>query len=232
MLCRGRHVCPFRAVRDGAAVGEEDKWAQPSRENRISPVTTFRWRGAGDATGMELTMTHDKIKAAARTRMAATGEPYATARRAVVAEQQARFFAINFDSHGLNWITKYADTLFGGGPGRAGVFVYPDHLRIKMGVFRLDVPRSSIRHAQASTEKLHGTSGVHSTPKGRLLINGCDRGLVEFEVDPPVRRRGFAALIPRPAVRRVILSLESPAEFIETLASPTQAETPMRERVG
>lgn len=186
-------------------------------------MTTFRWRGAGEATGMELTMSHDKIKAAARARMAQTGEPYAVARRAVVAEQQARFFAISFDSHGLNWLTKYADTLFGGGPGRAGVFVYPDHLRIKMGVFRLDVPRSSIRGVKTSTEKLHGASGVHSTPKGRLLVNGCDRGLVEFELDPPVKRgKGFAALIPRPAARRVILSLESPIEFIETLASPIQ----------
>jgi hypothetical protein len=34
-------------------------------------------------------MSHDKIRAAARRRMAETGEPYAAARRAVVAEHQA-----------------------------------------------------------------------------------------------------------------------------------------------
>jgi hypothetical protein len=34
-------------------------------------------------------MSHDKIKAAARERMARTGEPYATARREVVAEIRA-----------------------------------------------------------------------------------------------------------------------------------------------
>ena len=34
-------------------------------------------------------MTHDKIKAAARARMASTGEPYATARRQVIAEIRA-----------------------------------------------------------------------------------------------------------------------------------------------
>src|SRR6478609_7784113 len=34
-------------------------------------------------------MSHDKIKAAARARMASTGEPYATARREVVAEIRA-----------------------------------------------------------------------------------------------------------------------------------------------
>ena len=34
-------------------------------------------------------MPHDKIRAAARKRMAQTGEPYAAARRAVVSEHQA-----------------------------------------------------------------------------------------------------------------------------------------------
>jgi hypothetical protein len=53
-------------------------------------------------------MSHDKIKAAARKRMAETGEPYATVRREVIKDYQqagagpgaasssgARFFAIN-----------------------------------------------------------------------------------------------------------------------------------------
>ena len=34
-------------------------------------------------------MSHDKIRAAARKRMAETGEPYAAARRAVISEHQA-----------------------------------------------------------------------------------------------------------------------------------------------
>src|SRR2546429_657583 len=38
---------------------------------------------------MESTMSHDKIKAAARRRMAETGEPYATARREVIKEHRA-----------------------------------------------------------------------------------------------------------------------------------------------
>ena len=51
-------------------------------------------------------MSHDKISAAARKRMAETGEPYATARRAVIREHQAadeqsapsgaRWFAISY----------------------------------------------------------------------------------------------------------------------------------------
>ena len=106
---------------------------------------------------------------------------------------------ISFDNRGLNWITKYADTIFGGGPGRADVCVYPDRLHITMGIFRLDVPRALIRNLRSSTEKLHGTTGTHSTPKGRLVVNGSDRGLVEFELGPPLQSgRGFAAIIPRP----------------------------------
>jgi len=42
-----------------------------------------------NATGSGDAMSHDKIKAAARERMARTGEPYATARREVVAEIRA-----------------------------------------------------------------------------------------------------------------------------------------------
>jgi predicted kinase len=41
------------------------------------------------ATGCEGTMSHDKIKAAARERMAETGEPYAAARREAVTRHQA-----------------------------------------------------------------------------------------------------------------------------------------------
>jgi len=68
-----------------------------------------------------------------------------------------------------------------------------------MGIFRLDVPRDLIRNLRSSTEKLHGTTGTHSTPKGRLVVNGSDRGLVEFELSPPLQGgRGFAAIIPRP----------------------------------
>ncbi len=124
-------------------------------------------------------MTHDKIKAATRARMARTGEPYAAARKAVLSERDRRFFPMSFDTHGLNWITKYADALFGGGPGRAGVWVDPDRLQIRMGVFRLELPRSSIKNVRASTVNVHGTSGTHSTLGGRLLVNGSGRGLVE-----------------------------------------------------
>ncbi len=164
-------------------------------------------------------MSHDKIKAAARARMAQTGEPYSVARRAVMAEHDRRFFPLRFDSHGVFWITKYADRLLGGGPGRAGVWVEADRLRITTSTFDLDVPRTSMRGVRRSDLKVRVTGGVHFTPQGRVLINGSGEGFVEFDVDPSLKGgRGLAALVPRPRIRQVVLSLEDPDGFLAALA--------------
>ena len=77
-------------------------------------------------------MSHDKIRAAARKRMAETGEPYATARREVIKNYQgagagavssssARWFAIDYSDMGR--VSLWDDTRRGGGPGRGGVEV-------------------------------------------------------------------------------------------------------------
>src|SRR5690348_8603409 len=81
-------------------------------------------------------MSHDKIKAAARRRMAETGEPYATARREVIKEHKAargrpdrfpgtRRFALSYD-------TPRADALLGTGPGSSGVEVDAGEIRVRM----------------------------------------------------------------------------------------------------
>jgi hypothetical protein len=164
------------------------------------------------------TMPHDKIKAAARERMAKTGEPYAAARRAVL--DGRRFFPISFDTAGADWITKSLDTLLGGGPGKSGVWVYPDTLHIQMSTFKLDVPRASVRSPIRSEAKLHGTSGVHFT-RGRALINGGVNGLVEFGVDPPLRTgRGLSTVFLRPHVTSIVLSLVDPDGFIAAVRRP------------
>lgn len=164
-------------------------------------------------------MSHDKIKAAARHRMAMTGEPYAVARRAVLGEP--RFFPISFDTAGLDWLTKSFDTLFGGGPGRSGVSVFSDHLHVRMSTFSIDVPLDSVRSLTRSEAKLHGTTGVHIV-RGRALINGCEKGLVEFEVDPPLRTgRGLSTGFMRQRVDRIVLSLDDPDGFIEAVQHRT-----------
>jgi hypothetical protein len=77
-------------------------------------------------------MSHDKLKAAVRKRMAETGEPYAVARYKVMREHQsaapenlspdAQWFAISYSKAGIDKIPAWLDTvLFRTGPGVSGV---------------------------------------------------------------------------------------------------------------
>ena len=142
-------------------------------------------------------MSHDKISAAARKRMAETGEPYAAARRAVIREHQAageqvpptsaRWFAI---SYGDDWSARITDSLdrllFRAGRGISGVEVDTDEIRVRMGSFKLDIPRGSVRSVRRSQARVGRTTGVHSHGgRGRWLVNGSAQGLAELVIDPP-----------------------------------------------
>ena len=186
-------------------------------------------------------MSHDKISAAARRRMAETGEPYAAARRAVIREHQAdaevgagardgvgvgdgagdgaapepRWFAISYRERGLDRMTAWLDTLlFRSGPGVAGAEIGTTEIRVRMGSFRLDIPRSSVRAVWRSHADVHGTTGVHGG-RGRWLVNGSPDGLVELAIDPPCYLApGIDTLFRRAKVERLILSLADPDGFI------------------
>jgi hypothetical protein len=104
-------------------------------------------------------MAHDKIKAAARRRMAETGESYTAARRAVTREFQAagssqsadssqsagqpERFAISYQDMGP--ISTWADTRMGGGPAGGRVELDGNELRLRMADFKVNVPRRSGR---------------------------------------------------------------------------------------
>ncbi len=140
-------------------------------------------------------MSHDKISAAARKRMAETGEPYAAARRAVIREHQAarghipwsgaKWFAISYSDA---WSGRLSDSLdrllFRAGRGVSGVEVDADEIRVRMGSFKLDIPRNSVRSIQRSQARVGRTSGVHGR-RGRWLVNGAAEGLAELVIDPP-----------------------------------------------
>jgi hypothetical protein len=169
-------------------------------------------------------MSHDKIRAAARKRMAQTGEPYATARRAVIREQQRApgktpapgtgWFAISFSKAGLDRITAWLDTLFGGGPGRSGVEVGAGQIRVQMADFKLNVPRSSVQSVRRSQARLGGTTGVHAS-RGQLLVNGSADGLVELTLDPPCHTgRTLNTMFVNQKVTSLIVSLADPDRFI------------------
>jgi hypothetical protein len=112
-------------------------------------------------------MAHDKIKAAARRRMAQSGETYAAARREVIREfraagssnlaGEAERFAISYD--GMGPISTWADTLLGGGPDGGRIEVDASEVRLRMADFKVDVPRTSVRRAARSSPATCGPSG-------------------------------------------------------------------------
>jgi hypothetical protein len=176
-------------------------------------------------------MSHDKIRAAARKRMAETGEPYATARREVIRNHQeadaglgagsssgARFFAVDYSDMGR--VSRWTDTRHGGGPGRGGVVLDPAMLRVLVPGFRLDIPRASIRSAARSARSVRGTYGVHGS-RGRWLVNGAYDGLVELAIEPPCYTpRQPSTLFLRSKVSSLTISLVDPDGFIAAVAGP------------
>ncbi len=175
-------------------------------------------------------MSHDKIKAAARKRMAETGEPYATARREVIkhyrqagagaSPSSSAWFAIDYSDMGR--VSLWTETRLGGGPGRGGVEVDPTVLRVRMADFHLDIPRSSVRSATRSSCQTRGTIGVHGG-RGRWLVNGSHDGLVELTIEPPCSTpRQLSTLFLRSKVSSLIISLADPDGFIAAIAGDGQ----------
>jgi len=163
-------------------------------------------------------MSHDKIKAAARQRMAETGESYATARREVIKDYEqasssgARWFAIDYSDMGR--VSLRAETRHGGGPGRGGVVLDSAALRVLVPGFRLDIPRASVRSATRSARRIRGTIGVHGG-RGRWLVNGSYNGLVELTIDPPCYTpRQPSTLFRKAKISSLTISLVDPDGFI------------------
>ena len=167
-------------------------------------------------------MAHDKIKAAARRRMAKTGEPYAAARREVIREFRAATssdpageperFAISYQDMGP--VSTWADTLLGGGPAGGRIELDAGELRLRMADFKVNVPRASVRRAARSSHQARGTIGVHAKG-GSWLANGSADGLVEIGINPPCRtERSLSTLFRRMKVTELIVSLVDPDGFI------------------
>jgi hypothetical protein len=178
-------------------------------------------------------MSHDKIRAATRKRMAETGEPYAVARREVIREHQAagerpgpdtQWFAISYSNGATSRLTGWLGTLLGGGPGKAGVEVDPDQIRVRMDDFKLAIPRSSVRSVARSKARLRGTTGVHAG-RGQLLVNGSADGLVELTVEPPCYTgRTLNTMFIKEQVNSLILSLADPDGFIAAVEGDSRPQ--------
>ena len=169
-------------------------------------------------------MTHDKIKAAARKRMAETGESYATARREVIKNYQQAGSGAGASSSGSRWfalddsdigrVTQWLDSLRGRDSGYGGVEVGSDILRVRALDFRLDIPRDSVRSVARSDRQTRGTIGVHSR-RGDWLVNGSHKGLVELAIEPPIYpARQPNTLFLKMTVNSLTISLADPDGFI------------------
>ena len=170
-------------------------------------------------------MSHDKIKAVTRDRMAETGEPYAAARREVIKNYQeagagpgatspssARWFAIDYTD--MDRASLWLRTLLGRGSGRGGVEVNSDVLRLRTADFQLDIPRGSVRSVTRPEHQHRGTIGIHAR-RGSWLVRRSHDGLVELAIDPPCYLpRQLSTVFREMKVSSLIISLDDPDGFI------------------
>lgn len=102
------------------------------------------------------------------------------------------------------------------GPRRCNVVLTGDRLEVTMGIggwaFSAAVPRSSITGATRVAGPVWAW-GAHGW-RGRWLVNGSSRGLVQVSIDP--RARGRCLFVPL-KVKELTLSLEQPDEFVAAL---------------
>jgi hypothetical protein len=102
----------------------------------------------------------------------------------------------------------------GMGPRFSSVDLDGDRLRVRMGwCFRADVPVASIAAVRPYTGFVYGI-GVHGQ-RGRWLVNGAARGIVEIDIRPPARARVMGVPI---KLRTLRVSVESPDELMAALS--------------
>jgi hypothetical protein len=100
------------------------------------------------------------------------------------------------------------------GPGQSVIRVEEGKLRVEMGWgFRGTIPLSSIKKAQPNNDRVRGM-GVHGW-RGRWLVNGSSKGVVELTIDPAVR--AYVAGVPI-KVRTLWISVTDPDALIAAVA--------------
>ncbi|HEX4790231.1 MAG TPA: hypothetical protein VH372_17320 [Actinospica sp.] len=137
--------------------------------------------------------------------------------------EQPEFFGLRYRNTGMDRLTYRLDRLFGGGPGRSGIRVARDELRVDAVGFHLTVPRSAVRSAARSEANTHGTTGTHSR-HGHWLVNGAPDGLVILRFDPPpALSPRLSSGFHRARVRSLTLSLDDPDGFLGALDRRSRA---------
>ena len=100
------------------------------------------------------------------------------------------------------------------GPGQSDVRIEDGNLRVQMGWgFRGTIPLSSIKKAEPNNDKMYAL-GVHGW-RGRWLVNGSLKGMVELTIDPPVRAHVAGVPI---TLRTLWVSVTDPDALIAAVA--------------
>lgn len=100
------------------------------------------------------------------------------------------------------------------GPDRSAVRVEHGTLQVRFGWgFRTEIPLTSIKDAKPSTEKVYAW-GAHGW-RGRWLVNGSSKNIVELTIDPPVRAYVMGAPI---KLRTLYISVTDPQALITAVA--------------
>ncbi|BBX00570.1 hypothetical protein BST36_01460 [Mycolicibacterium moriokaense] len=83
------------------------------------------------------------------------------------------------------WFLPFSVPL-GCGPKQSEVRIADDTLHVKFGWgFRAAIPLSSITKAERNNDRVYSW-GAHGW-RGRWLVNGSSKGIVELTIDPPTR---------------------------------------------
>src|SRR5262245_35440177 len=96
------------------------------------------------------------------------------------------------------------------GPKQSEVRVADGTLQVRFGWgFRAKIPLTSIKDAKPNTDRVYSW-GAHGW-RGRWLVNGSSKNIVELTIDPPARAYVMSAPI---TLRTLYLSVTDPQALI------------------
>jgi hypothetical protein len=96
------------------------------------------------------------------------------------------------------------------GPKTSQLRVEGGNLHVKMGwAFEADIPLTSIKNAEPSNARVF-EAGVHYL-RGRFLVNGSRKGLVELTIEPAAQAKLWWKSV---SVSTLVISVTDPDEFI------------------
>jgi hypothetical protein len=113
------------------------------------------------------------------------------------------------------WFLPFSAPL-GLGPGQSDISIEDGNLRVVMGWgFRATIPLSSITKAEPNNDRVLSW-GVHGW-RGRWLVNGSSKGIVELTIDPPARAHVIGVPI---TLRTLWVSVTDPDALIAAVSQP------------